>query len=145
MALVALARPVRACQNECVVVQISAGRVLLHDQDEKAISGARIIVRSANPEAHGRRAFCSTRLGPIVKKLRTDRQGSFDLKGLKQGMHWVTYVDRENGESFLIEVQGFHKEVPVLAINHFGGRCYLVDVERNVTKPPGWGKPVSDD
>ena len=52
--------------------------------------------------------------------------------------YWITYMNQQNGESFYTRFE--HAEsLPgslELQINHLGGQCYLVDVERNSTKPP---------
>jgi hypothetical protein len=55
-------------------------------------------------------------------------------------------MDRKDGESFLVQVTSGKKGKPAdLQINHLSGRCYLIDIERNVTKPEGWPRPLEQD
>lgn len=140
---VGFALPAKACQESCVTIEVSGIRGTLVDREGRPIAGAKLIVRDAALTARGPEAWCLTRRGPIVKKTKTDKRGNFDLKGLRPGEYWVTYMDRENGESFLLDV----KEVSSrnrfeLMVDSYGGFCYLVDVERIATKPPGWPLPV---
>jgi len=55
-------------------------------------------------------------------------------------------MNRENGESFYVSIEKAKRTRGSLElqIDRFGERCYLVDVERNETKPnTAWPKPLS--
>jgi hypothetical protein len=136
----AFSTPLFACQESCLIIETSNRSAVLEDFEGKALSHAEVIVRDA---ANGPSCRCG-RFGPVVKRLRTDGGGHFKLNGLHPRDYWVTYMNRENGESFYIRLQeGRSSRGPLeLQVDHFGGLCYLVDVERNATKPPtGWPKP----
>jgi len=77
-------------------------------------------------------------------RLRTDVQGNFELNRLPPGEHWVTCVDSQDRGSFLIRLDQGRRSAGrlELQIDQLKGLCYLVDIERNATKPPTtWPKP----
>ena len=129
----------RACGERCLLYELSSTRGVLLNADEKPIPNAKLIVRDASSSANGPAMYCARR-GPILLKTATDRQGNFQLKGLHDGTYFITYMDSKDGESFLVELKGsnspkrFH-----LNLFNDSGVCYVVDVEREVVKPPGWG------
>jgi hypothetical protein len=137
--------PVFACQVECVVFATSSKQARLIDGDGKALAKAEVVIRDASKKANGPQCFCG-RFGPIVSHLWTDENGRLSLDELQPGEYWLTYMDPQAGESFYVSIErGKSKRTPFeLQIDHFANRCYLVDVERNETKPiGGWPKPVS--
>jgi hypothetical protein len=82
----------------------------------------------------------------MISHVRTDIEGRLDLRELRPGQYWITYMSQEDGESFYVSIEnGKRTRVPLeIQIDHIGGRCYLIDVERNETKPnTGWPKPLS--
>ncbi len=82
----------------------------------------------------------------MISHVWTDGRGRLDLSGLQPGQYWITYMNPQDGESFYVSIEkGKKPQSPLeLQIDHFGGRCYLIDVERNETKPnTGWPKPLS--
>jgi len=128
------------CQNECVIIATTKRSAVLEDADGNPLSKASITIRDASS---GQDCRCG-KFGPIVKRLRTDKRGHFELNELRAGDYWVTYRDSENGESFYIRIENgkASRDFLELELDHFGGSCFLVDVERNATKPPsGWPKP----
>lgn len=146
--------PTRACQMVCVVYSVSSTRgVLMNHGDGQGerhpIPTARLIVRDASASANGPEVYCA-RKGPIVLETSTDKRGDFHLKGLHPGKYFVTYMNAENGQSFLVEI---HRSNPFKLLKRFNlpmfdgdGQCYAVDIERNVTIPD-WGgiRPVKED
>ena len=131
--------PSFACQNECVIIETSKKIAMFRDLDGKAIRKAEVVIRDATT---GTDCRCG-KFGRVVKQLRTDEAGHFNLKGLRPGDYWVTYMDQQDGESFYIRFEhGKNSSGPLeLEIDHFGEQCYLVDVERNTTKPATAPKP----
>jgi hypothetical protein len=141
----AFSRPVFACQVTCVSLATSAKQVLFEDRDGKALSNAEVIIRDASKTADGPECFCG-RFGPMISHTRTDEHGRLDIGELHPGEYWITYMSQEDGESFYVSIEkGQRPKSPLqLQLDHFGGRRYLVDVERNETKPnTGWPKPLS--
>jgi hypothetical protein len=134
---------VLACQESCIVYSVRALQGAVRNADGKDVARATLRVRKASSTTIGPSAFCGTRKGRIVKEVRTDKQGRFKVMGLKDGVYWVTYLHKVDGESFLLRIGPQDGDAePVWTLNSWGGRCYLVDVERNVTKPSGWPAPV---
>jgi hypothetical protein len=139
VALVAPLRAAQACGEICRMFELSSKSGVLLDADEKPIANAKLIVRDASTSVSGPKMYCARR-GPIVLKTGTDRNGNFLLKGLRSGTYFITYMDPKQGESFLVELKGsdsskrFH-----LTLFNETGVCYVVDVERQAVKPPGWG------
>ncbi len=113
---------------------------VLEDFDGKPLRNAEVIVRDAS---NGEKCF-GGRFGSIIGHFKTDKSGRLNLQRLKAGDYWITYMDPQKGESFLVSVGDARgpKEPLELQLDHFMNVCYLVDVERNATKPPtGWPKP----
>jgi hypothetical protein len=133
-----------ACQETCVVLETSARQALIEDRDGKPLGHVEVIIRDASKNAAGPECFCG-RFGPIISHVFTDVHGGLDLRGLRPGHYWITYMNPEDGESFYVSIEnGKRTRVPIqLQIDHVGGRCYLIDMERNETKPVGWTKPLS--
>lgn len=137
--------PTFACQVTCVVLETNAKQALLEDRDGKPLSNVEIVIRDASKSADGPECFCG-RFGPMISHVRTDIEGRLDLRELRPGQYWITYMSQEDGESFYVSIEnGKRTRVPLeIQIDHIGGRCYLIDVERNETKPnTGWPKPLS--
>ena len=134
-----------ACQVECVVLATSSKRVRFIGRDRKPLANAEVVIRDASKKAEGLQCFCG-RFGPMVSHLWTDENGLLTFDELKPGEYWLTYMDPRAGESFYVSIEKEKSSrTPLeLQIDHFANRCYLVDVERNETKPiGGWPKPVS--
>jgi hypothetical protein len=106
---------------------------------------ANIVVREAFGQT-ARRTRWGSPVGDIVRRGRTDRNGYFNLVGLRGQHYWLTYDDSKNGESFFLsreeEGEAMDREPLELKLNSFGGVCYLFDLEHNTTKPPGWHTPI---
>ena len=137
--------PTFACQVECVVLSTTAKHAVLLDANGVRLAKAEVIIRDASKNADGPECFCG-HFGPIVSHLWTDENGRLDLGELQLGEYWITYMHRQAGESFYVSIdKGKASRTPLeLQIDHFANRCYLVDIERNETKPiGGWPKPVS--
>jgi hypothetical protein len=136
--------PLFACQEECVILTTSAKKAVIEDADGKPLANVEVIIRDASKNADGPECFCG-RFGPMTSHVWTDGSGRLSLEGLNPGQYWITYMSQQDGESFYVSIErGKRSPSPLeLQINHFGGRCYLVDVERNETKPSaGWPKPI---
>jgi hypothetical protein len=134
-----------ACQATCVMLATSAKHALLEDRDGNPLSNAEVIVRDASKNADGSECFCG-RFGPMISHLWTDVRGRLDLRELRPGEYWITYMNQQDGESFYVSIEkGKKPRSPLeLRIDQLDGRCYLIDVERNETKPnTGWPKPLS--
>jgi hypothetical protein len=132
-----------ACQESCRIIAANPVWVQLRDADGKELRNANVLIRHADVDEQGPKTFCNARKGRIAKRLRTNRQGKFDLRGLASGTYWITYLDKKNGESFLVtRVESLPARDLKLSIRSLAGLCYLVDIERNETIPPGWKKPV---
>jgi len=124
----------------CVVITTKKKVGILEDSESKPLSKAQWIVGDA---ANGSKSICG-KFGKVVMRLRTDVQGNFKLNRLPPGEYWVTYVDPQDGESFLIRLDKGRRSGGrlELQIDQRKGLCYLVDIERNATKPPTtWPKP----
>jgi hypothetical protein len=128
-----------SCGNRFRIYEVSTTRGALVDLDDRPIPNARLVIRDASLNASGPESCCGARRGPVVKRIKTDKRGFFDLRGLKIGTYWVTYMDPKEGESFIVDVKELNKgERFELGINHWiGSLCMTVDIERNATKPPG--------
>jgi len=142
---------VTACQETpCILFEASGIYATLKDLYGKPVQGATLLIRDASPEARGPMTICSffegtaeriMRRGPIAKRLGTDRDGDFDLRGLRPGYYWVTYMQKDQGESFLLQLtdsKGRSRFNLVVGGYIRENRCYTIDIERNETKPPGW-------
>jgi hypothetical protein len=141
----AFSSPVFSCQVTCVSLATTAKQALFEDRDGRPLSNAEVIIRDASKTAEGPECFCG-RFGPMISHVWTDGRGRLDLSGLQPGQYWITYMNPQDGESFYVSIEkGKKPQSPLeLQIDHFGGRCYLIDVERNETKPnTGWPKPLS--
>jgi hypothetical protein len=138
--------PATPCVVACVEYQVSSTRGSLVDSEDHPMLNAEIIIRDASQKASGPEAPCNSRRGPVVKRIRTNEKGYFNLSGLQIGEYWVTYMDPKEGESFLINLttrKGGKRFK--LGVDHWeGSLCYVVDVERNESKPPGAVKPVQE-
>jgi hypothetical protein len=148
---VALSISTFACQEECrTYITKGDAQLSLSDGDQsKSLGDARVVIRSAESNGKFPETLCSFKdqrvvKGKVIRKIRTAQNGTFSLNNLRDGWYWVTYDDPANGESFLVEKdsQATNDERLTLSVNDFRNACYLVDVERNVTKPPGWRSPV---
>ena len=106
---------------------------ILEDSESKPLSNAQWIVGDA---ANGSKSICG-KFGKVVMRLRTDVQGNFKLNRLPPGEYWVTYVDPQDGESFLIRLDKGRRSSGrlELQIDQLKGLRYLVDIERYATKP----------
>jgi hypothetical protein len=154
LVLAASAAPTHACSMACVIYGGYGTRGVLLDKDDgegnqRPIANAKLLVRDASPSADGPEVYCG-RKGRIVLQTSTDKYGNFRLKGLHPGKYFVTYMNPEYGQSFLVEI---HRSNPFKPFKRFDlpmfngdGGCYAVDIERNVTIPD-WGgiKPIKDD
>jgi hypothetical protein len=130
-----------ACQVSCRVFEVEAGQVTLLNFEGEAMRHAKVIIRRATPNPqHGERGYCEMTIGTVVRRLSTNKNGSFSLANLPEGSYWVSYDDAEAGESFQIELKS--TGVRELKLNTLGGLCYLVDIEHNTTRPPGRWKPI---
>jgi hypothetical protein len=137
--------PVFACQQTCVILATSARKALLEDGDRKPLANAEVVIRNAANKADGPECFCG-RFGPMISHIWTDGSGHLSLGELQPGQYWITYMNREDGESFYVSIEkGKRSNAPLqLQIDQLGGRCHLFDVERNETKPnTAWPKPLS--
>ena len=137
--------PAFACQVECLILSTTAKSAVLLDANGVRLAKAEVIIRDASKNADGPECFCG-RFGPIVNHLWTDENGRIDLGELQLGEYWITYMHPRAGESFHVSIdKGKSSRTPLeLQIDHFANRCYLVDIERNETKPiGGWPEPVS--
>jgi hypothetical protein len=155
MAAVTLAlrpAPVAACQNVCVIYGTAGTRGVLMESGAQAwpprpISNAKLVVRDASPTAIGPETKCG-RKGPIVMTTSTDKHGNFRLKGIHPGKYYITYLNSNDGQSFLVEFGSPDATKKRLKLSLFnpGGACWAEDIERNVLIPD-WGgiKPVKDD
>jgi len=132
-----------ACQVTCVELATSAKRAVLTDFEGHPLANAKVVIRDASAKAEGPKAYCG-RLGPIVMKLQADSKGVVDISKLKPGEYWLTYMDDKDGESFYLSIDPSVKSNKSLelSLNHLNGSCYVVDVERNVTKPSSGSNPV---
>jgi hypothetical protein len=138
---------VSSCINMCEINEVSTTQGKLVDLDNLPIRGAELVVRDASEKSSGPKAYCATRRGPVVMKIKTNSKGDFNLEGLKVGSYWVTYMDPKEGESFLVDIKSLRGGKRFeLGVNHWAiSRCFTVDIERNESKPPGWVKPVELD
>jgi len=128
-----------ACGERCRMFELSSTRGILLNADDKPILNAKLIIRDASPSANGPAMYCARR-GPVVLRTSTDGYGNFHLKGLHSGIYFITYMDPKEGESFLVELKGSNSSKRFrLSLFDDNGVCYVVDVEREVVKPPGWG------
>jgi hypothetical protein len=126
------------CQVSCVEYGFRTATAVLLSEEGQPLIRAHVLVRAASKDGTGPSAICGTKKGHVVAELTTDNLGQFELKGLREGQYWVTYLDDKDGESFLISIEGQeHVKRLKLGLNSLSGRCYLVDIERNVSKPPG--------
>ncbi len=144
LSLTMFSAPARSCQVVCVIYGTSSTRGVLIDNGDHGwpslpIAKAKIVVRDASPFATGPEVYCA-RKGPVVLTTSTDKHGNFNLKGIHPGKYFITYMDAQKGQSFLVEIgpsEGSNKRLR-LSLFSPGGECYAVDVERNVTIPD-WG------
>ena len=135
--------PLFGCQESCVIISTASKEATLMDAEGKILDNADLVIRDASKDAKGPDRYCS-RFGPVIKRQRTNANGRVSLSDLSAGEYWLTYMDPKDGESFRISIRsGKRSRIPLeLQLDRLGGRCYLVDVERNATKPPtGWPKP----
>jgi hypothetical protein len=133
-----------ACQESCVILATTARKALFEDGDGKPLANVEVVIRDASKDADGPECSCG-RFGPMISHVWTDGSGRLSLEELHPGQYWITYMSQQDGESFYVSIEkGKRSTSPLeLQINHFGNRCYLVDVERNETKPnSGWPKPL---
>jgi hypothetical protein len=121
-------------------METSKNTVVLQDVEGKALGNVDVLIRDATSGSDCR---CG-KFGGVNKRVRTDKAGRFELKGLAPGDYWITYMNQQHGESFYIRFE-HARSLPgplELQIDHLGEQCYLVDVERNSTKPlAGPSKP----
>jgi hypothetical protein len=155
MAAISLAvrtAPVAACNNTCVIYRTAGARGVLMESEAEAwparpIANAKLIVRDASPTAIGPETNCG-RKGPIVLTTSTDKHGNFHLKGIHRGKYYITYVNAQHGQSFLVEFGSSEATKQRLELSLFspGSACWAEDIERNVLIPD-WGgiKPVKED
>lgn len=138
-ALVTPLKAARACGERCRMFELSSAHGVLLNVDDKPVANAKLIIRDASPSANGPKMYCARR-GPIVLKTKTDGNGNFQLKGLRSGTYFITYMDAKEGESFLVKFKrsNSRKQFHLTLFNEMGV-CYVVDVERQVVKPSGWG------
>jgi hypothetical protein len=142
--------PMFACQETCVWFEVSGTNFILQrfnpeTRANSPVANAQMIVRDASPNARGQDAICARR-GDIVRRIQTDSDGNFDLKGIHAGRYWITYIHPEDGQSFLVSIAGKqNKKRTELVTNNLNGACYVIDVEKNVTRPFGWAIPVDLD
>jgi hypothetical protein len=126
-----------------VVYEVKSGPARLEDYERIPKVNAKIVIREASAAAKGPETVGGARKGRVVIRLKTGMRGEFIFPRLAPGRYWLTFVHPQDGESFYLEVtEGEGSEAMVFRVGNFGGRCYLVDIERNVTKPPGWPLPV---
>ncbi len=133
--------PVYACQEARIVYETSSRSGVLLDEEFQPIRHAFLILRASEPGGGGQEMVCGLRVGPVIARIKADGKGRFQLPRLKEGSYWLTYLDKENGESFNVAILKAGGKNP-LELNLFrpGGVCHVVDLERNVTKPVGWCK-----
>lgn len=132
-----------ACQESCRIIAANPLWARLLDAEGKELRHANVVIRHADLNEQGPKTFCGARKGRIAKQLKTNSRGKFDLRGLPAGTYWITYSDPKNGESFLVtRVDSLPAKDLKLSIRSLANFCYLVDIERNKTIPPGWSKPV---
>ena len=113
VALMFASMPALACQNSCVIVEVESRRGELFvngSAGEQPLTDASIVVRSA--PATKRRSYCGAAKGKVVKKLKTDSRGQFELGALPAGQYWITYIHPEDGESFLVQIGPHVEEKP---------------------------------
>ena len=130
-----------ACQETMIEYRLS-DRVIFADGQGKPLSGASVVVRKAFGPSTQHTGW-GRPIGEVILRGRTDRNGKFSLKGLQGTSYWVTYNDQEKGESFLL-VRGETQRFVELRLDSYVAHnvCYVVDIEHNTTKPPGWSRPI---
>jgi hypothetical protein len=152
MALAPFSLSVHACTNVCVIYATAGTRGVLMESGALAwpprpIANAKLVVRDASPTAIGPETNCG-RKGPIVLTTSTDKHGNFRLKGIHPGKYYITYLNPNDGQSFLVEFGSSDASRKRLKLSLFspGGACWAEDIERNVLIPD-WGgiKPIKDD
>jgi len=134
-----------ACQQTCVILATRAQKALLEDGDRKPLANAEVVIRDASQDTDGPECMCG-RFGPMILHVWTDGSGRLSLGELQPGQYWITYMNRQDGESFYVSIEKGKRSHALLElqIDQLGGRCYLFDVERNETKPnTAWPKPLS--
>jgi hypothetical protein len=127
-----------ACQETCIVFEAKRLKGTLKDAEKNPISAAKLIVREAR-NGDDVQVPCGKK-GKIVATIQTGRNGKFDVGALPAGSYWITFMDSDNGESFLVEITRQGGKNLLLHVNRLSGRCYAVDIERMQTKSPGWIK-----
>jgi hypothetical protein len=132
-----------ACQETMVEYRIRE-KVVFLDGEGLTLRKASVIVREAFGSTT-RRTRGGTPVGEVVRRGRTDRNGTFSLKGLRGASYWVTYDEQERSESFLLVRRTGDNEPVHLKIDNYPSYnlCYAVDVEHNTTKPPNWPQPIA--
>jgi hypothetical protein len=136
---------VRSCQVTCVEYDLSGRPILLLDAGGHPLAKAKLVLRDASPSATGPTILCAKK-GQVVRRIKSDRTGHINLKRVKPGRYWLTYMDKNHGQSFLIDINSTipsDSEEAELAVARFdSNQCYLIDIERNTTFPPNWPAPL---
>jgi REP-associated tyrosine transposase len=59
-----------------------------------------LLISECPPTGKGPTILCAKK-GPVVQKIKNDRTGHVNLKRLKPGQCWLTYMDKNHRQSFI--------------------------------------------